>query len=71
MKAILIIVGCLIVFTSCNPVTVPTATKAENFNYKQAKTIIASQSKVRKKQLKQAKKNRKQELQEMKALSRK
>lgn len=60
MKTILPVLAALIMLASCNAVTVPNAPQAENYNLSQAKGIIISQKKVRKKQVNVAEKNRKQ-----------
>ncbi len=62
MKALLTCFGMMSLMIACNPVTVPVSGRSENFNYKQAKTIIESQKKYRKKELRTATKNRKKEL---------
>ncbi|GEM_PF-1487648 len=62
MKALLTSFGIIYLITACNPVTVPVTGRSENFNYKQAKTIIESQKKHRKKEVRTASKNRKKEL---------
>lgn len=71
MKALLLILGILLILSSCNPVTVPVASRSDNFNIRQAKSIIHSQKKVRKKQMKAARKKRNQEIKETRALSKK
>lgn len=71
MKSLAIIIPViLIIFSSCTGVTVPPSSKAEDFNLKQAKAIISSQHKVRKKQLKMERKRRNHEMHDLKALSR-
>lgn len=62
MKALLTCFGMMYFLTACNPVTVPVTGRSENFNYKQAKSIIESQKKYRKKEVRTAAKNRKKEL---------
>lgn len=69
MKALFITFAGIILLVACSPVTMPTSAKSENFNYKQAKAIIDSQKKVRKKQMKAARKARKKEINEIRALS--
>lgn len=62
MKALLTCLGMMYLIAACNPVTVPVSGRSENFNYKQAKSIIESQKKYRKKEVRTASKNRKKEL---------
>jgi len=70
MKTILAILSIVFAMAACNPVTVPMCSKAENFNYKQAKNIITSQKKVRKKQLKAVRKQRDKEIRDIKTFTR-
>lgn len=69
MKALITTFAGIILLAACSPVTMQATSKNENFNYKQAKAIIDSQKKVRKKQMKAAKKARKKEINEIRALS--